>query len=215
MLITISREYGAEGSRLARMVAEALGWHLIDNEVVDEVARRAGMSRAEVAQKEERGATFVERLARALVASSPEVLGQVDIDAPEAEEAMLVRVTEQVVAEACARGNTVMVGRAAVAVVGPRTDVLHVKVVAPVSHRAEVVAKRKGISPEAAAQEVKENDAHRGRYHKQWYSRDWSDPRNYHLVVNTSWLGVERAAEVVVDAVRSVAGGGQEPGGGA
>lgn len=201
MLITISREYGAQGSILARMVADLLGWHLIDNEVIDEVARRAGMTPAEVADREERGATFPERLARALVAATPEVLGPAMADAPEADETRLVRVTEQVVADACAAGNTVMVGRAAVAVIGRRDDAIHVKVVASFEHRSRVIAARTGISVEDAGKKVKDNDAHRMRYHRQWYDRDWKDPHNYHLVVNTEWLGLDRAAHLIVAAL--------------
>ena len=72
MIITVSREWGAEGSRLARAVSGRLHWNLIDNELIGEVARRAGMSPEEVARKEERAPTFPERLARALVAR-PEV----------------------------------------------------------------------------------------------------------------------------------------------
>lgn len=203
MLITISREFGAGGSLLAGRVAEKLGWQLIDNEMVDEVARRAGLTPADVAQREERGPTFAERLARALVAATPEVLAPMDIDAPEAEEARLVRITEQVVADACAAANVVMVGRAAVAVIGRRDDALHVKVVASQDHRAGVIAERDGISRDDAARRVRNNDAHRGRYHRQWYDRDWQDPHNYHLVVNTEWLGMDRAVDVIVSAVRS------------
>jgi len=42
MLITISRQYGAGGSEVARMVAPRLGWTVVDNEIVDRVAHLAG-----------------------------------------------------------------------------------------------------------------------------------------------------------------------------
>ena len=44
MLVTISREYGAGGSSLARLVSERLGWQLVDNQLVDKVAARAGLT---------------------------------------------------------------------------------------------------------------------------------------------------------------------------
>ena len=43
MIITISREYGAGGSAVARRVADALGWRVVDNELIDRVATRAGL----------------------------------------------------------------------------------------------------------------------------------------------------------------------------
>ena len=201
MLITISREYGAEGARLARLVADRLGWHLVDNEVINAVALRAGMTPEEVAEREERGATFPERLARALVAATPEVIAPAMADAPEADEALLVRATEQVVAEASARGNAVMVGRAAAAVIGVRDDTLHVKVVASFAYRAGVVAGRLGVSVSEAEKQVRDTDSHRSRYHRQWYDRDWTDPHHYHLVVNSEWLGLDRAVDLVVAAL--------------
>jgi hypothetical protein len=43
-IITISREYGSGGSEVAARVASALGWHLYDNDVVEQVAARLGVS---------------------------------------------------------------------------------------------------------------------------------------------------------------------------
>src|SRR5258706_3632554 len=41
-IITVSRQFGAGGSRVAEKVADALGWQLYDNAMVDEVAARLG-----------------------------------------------------------------------------------------------------------------------------------------------------------------------------
>ncbi len=201
MLITISREFGACGSLVGERVAELLGWRLVDNQLVEEVARRAGMSEREVKAKEERAPTFVERLSRALAAATPELLTPDPVELPEAEEARLVKITEQVVADAV-QDHAVLVGRAATAVVGRRENALHVRVVGPVAYRTQVISERLGIALEEAARRVRDIDAHRARYHRQYYNRDWADPDGYHLVVNTGWLGVERAAAVIVAAVR-------------
>ena len=64
--ITISRMYGSAGSEVAERVAAALGWSLFDNAVIDKVAERSGLTRAEVTEREERVPSLVERLASAL-----------------------------------------------------------------------------------------------------------------------------------------------------
>src|SRR2546428_8531457 len=51
-VITITRQYASGGSEVARLVAAELAWHVIDNEFVDEVARRAGLPPDAVAQRE-------------------------------------------------------------------------------------------------------------------------------------------------------------------
>lgn len=200
MFITISREYGAGGSVVAQLAADMLRWRLVDNQVVEEVARRAGLTPDDVARREERGPSFVERLARALATATPELLGAESVQPPEAEESRLVKLTEQVVRDACAAGNVVLVGRAAVALLGSREDALHVRVVADPEHRARVIMERLAVTHDEAVRRIKEVDANRARYHRLWYDRDWYEPRNYHLTLNTGWLGLERSAELLVAA---------------
>ncbi|MEK6597987.1 MAG: cytidylate kinase family protein, partial [Gemmatimonadota bacterium] len=116
MIITISREFASGGSEVARQVADQLGWSLVDNQLVVEVAARAGLTREEVAQREESTPGFGERVARALAISMPEFVGPEAGALSTLPEVGLVRVTEAVVAELAARGRVVMVGRAAPAV---------------------------------------------------------------------------------------------------
>jgi cytidylate kinase len=204
MLITISRQYGAGGSEVARRVAEALGWRLVDNELVERVAARAGLAPEDVAKWEERVSTFVERLAGALAAATPElaVPAEAGGTVPKLGEADLVRITESVVAEIAAEGRVVLVGRAAPVVLARQREALHVKLVAPKPHRVEAVAARLGVSQEQAAAAVDESDSTRARYHRQYYHRDWNDPVNYHLVLNTGTLGLDGATDVIVAVAR-------------
>ena len=44
-VITISREVGSEGSYVGRSVAEALGYHLVDRNVIEEVFKQYGLVR--------------------------------------------------------------------------------------------------------------------------------------------------------------------------
>ena len=112
-IITISRMYGSGGSDVAAHVATSLGWHLLDNALVDAVAERLGVPVAEVEEREERVPTLVQRLAASLAMSAPEILpGPSTATLPPSEE-RLITVTERIIQEACARGNVVLVGRGA------------------------------------------------------------------------------------------------------
>jgi cytidylate kinase len=209
MLITISRQYGAGGSELAALVAGRLGWRVVDNELIERVAARAGLTPEDEAQREERVSTFIERLARTVVAATPELVVPPEAGgtAPTLSEEDLVRITEHVVEEIAAEGRVVLVGRAAPAVLAQERDAIHVKVVAPRDWRLQVIARRLGVSPEEAATLTDETDRNRARYHRQHYRRDWADPANYHLVLNTAALGMEGAAEVVVARARGLGWG--------
>src|SRR5918997_2225892 len=169
MLITISRQYGAGGSAAAARIAEQLGWRGVDNELVERVAARAGLTAEDVATREERGPTFIERLAQTIVAATPGL-----VVPPEADgtvglgEADLVRITERVVEEMAQDGRVVMVGRAAPAVLARTRDALHVRLVAPRDHRIRVAAERLGVSPDQAARTMDDADKMRARYHREY-----------------------------------------------
>ncbi len=204
MLITISRQYGAGGSEVARLVAERLGWQVVDNEIVDLVARRAGLTREEVASQDERVPGFVERLAHALAASSQEYAVPELGVAVRTEEPALVRITELVVKEVAAEGRVVLVGRAAPAVIGQVPGALHVKLVAPRSFRIRVAMEAEGLDARTAERRLEQVDAQRARYHREHYGRDWDDPVHFHMVLNTGLLGFDGAAEVIVARARAL-----------
>ncbi len=206
MLITISRQFGAGGSEVARRVAEALEWRVVDNELIEQVAARAGLPAERVAARDERCPTFVERLARTLAAATPEVFPPADaigtiVDLPEAE---LVRITEAVVREVAARGRVVLVGRGAPAVLERQADALHVKLVAPRAWRIGVAAARLGVSAGQAAAVLDDTDKMRARYTREYYRRDWDDPVQFHMVLNTGALGLDGATAAVVARAREL-----------
>ena len=205
MLITISREFGAGGADVARRVADELEWRVVDNELIDRIAERAGVPAAEVAEHEESAPGFVERLARALARSAPELFPSAPAEPPpEPAEARLVRVTGTVVEEMAAEGRVVMVGRAASAVLGRSEDALHVKIVAPVRYRIAEIMRRKQVDEKTAEQLVKESDGNRARYHEQYYHRQWRDSANYHMVLNTEALGLDAVTAVIVGRAKAL-----------
>jgi cytidylate kinase len=174
----------------------------VDNELVDLVARRAGLSHEEVASQDERVPGFVERLARALAVSSSEYAVPELGLAVGAASPSLVRLTELVVKEVAAEGKKVLVGRAAPAVLGTAADALHVKLVADRAFRIRLAMDQEGIDARAAEALLTETDAARTRYHREHYGRDWNDPVHFHMVLNTGLLGLEGAAEVIVGVAR-------------
>src|SRR6059058_2113908 len=202
-VITITRQYASGGAAVARQVAAALAWTVIDNEFVDEVARRAGLAPATVAEHEERAPGLLERLARTLAVASPEMLIASDaVPRAEQDEATIVKLTERIIAEAAAHGRVVLVGRGAQALLAQRPDALHVYVVASKPWRMQLAVRRLGADPATAERVVDDTDRQRDQYVKTYYGRQRQDLGNYDLVVNTERLSVEGAAQLIVAEAR-------------
>lgn len=148
-VLTVSRQYASGGSSIAGLVAARLGWTVIDNDFVDRVAAKAGVSAAEVALREERVAPLLERLARAMAVSSPELFvttGETPTTGPTKEDE-LVKFTERVISEAAQHDHVVLVGRGAPAYLAERKGTLHVYVVAPREVRVARTMERLSLSP--------------------------------------------------------------------
>ena len=61
---------------------------------------------------------------------------------------------------------------------------------------------RRGVAPADAERVVQEQNKQREQYVKRHWHRNWKAPENYDLCVNTGSLGIEGAAELVVDVAR-------------
>jgi cytidylate kinase len=201
-LVTISRQFGSGGSEVAERVASALGWHLYDNAVVDEVARRLGVPVEEVSAREERVPSLPERIASAMALGMPEVMPTVADLAMQPNEERIVAMTKRVMEEAVLAGPAVLVGRGAQCMLASRTDALHVFCYAPPEALASYAVSNLGVAPEDAPRIVAEHNHQREQYVKRHWKRDWRDFANYHLCVNTAWLGLDGAAELVVQLAR-------------
>ncbi|MDE2849761.1 MAG: cytidylate kinase-like family protein [Acidobacteriota bacterium] len=202
MLITISRQYASGGTQVAKLVADRLGWQLVGNALIDEVARRAGIPPEEVQAREDRPPSFVERLARVASAQLPDLFLPAPPIGQPIGEGNLVRVTRSVVCEIAAQGHCVFVGRASAAVLAWREDALHARLVAGAEFRRRVAVEVMGVPEKEAVTVVERRDANRIRYHREYYARDCDDPRHYDLVLNTERLGFPGAADQIVHRAR-------------
>jgi cytidylate kinase len=114
----------------------------------------------------------------------------------------LARVTETVIQEAVADGNVVFVGRGAQACLANADDAIHVFTVGPIDWRTQRVSEVLNLSAAEARKRVEGIDSRRRKYVKQNYGRDWEDPSNYSLCIDTSKISFERAASLISKAAQ-------------
>jgi cytidylate kinase len=201
-IITISRLYCSGGSDVAARVAEGLGWSLLDNAVIDEVASRTGLSASEVAAREERRPSLAERVATAMAMSTQEMMSPIASAQFPPTEQRLLAVTKTVIDEAIARDSVVIVGRGAQMMLGARADVFGVFCYGPLEALTRSCMQRDALDHAQAEKRVQQVNQERSAWVRSNWGRDWREIDNYHLCVNTDALGVDGAADAVVRASR-------------
>jgi cytidylate kinase len=201
-IVTVSRQYGSGGSEVAARIATALGWRLLDNALIDSVAEKLGTTVEEVEAREERVPSLVQRLADAMALGSPETIPPIaDASLPPSDERLL-EMTRRVIAEAIAAGPVVLVGRGAQSMLAERTDALHVFCYAPKPALVARAMRRLSLDAAAAQKAVEDTNRQREQYVRKYWNRSWSAHENYHLCVNTEWLGIDGASALVVGLAR-------------
>jgi cytidylate kinase len=204
-VITIAREFGAGGSRVAAMLAQRLGAEVIDRRLVDEVAGRLGLTADAVAAQDEHAKTVVDRLVLAF-ASFGEAWGPGWAPLygdPLGDPQQAVKLlTEEVIRQTARRGNAIIVGRGGAFVLADWPGVLHVFLRSAEPVRIREIMARDALSEEEARRRLHQTDADRGAYMRRNYGTDWRDPRRYDLVLDTGRLGYQRAADTILAAVR-------------
>ena len=231
-VITITGLIGSGTAEIGAEVAGSLGIDYVDRMILAEAAKKMHTTVAAVAERTERPpklgdrvAGFVrnvlERSAMAGGGADPYFGGGLDAllvreyrDLPPeggfADDSLsddnLVEVTRAVITEIAASGSVVIAGRGANVILADRPGVLHVGLVSEPERRLERIMEREKLDRTAGEQFMAENDKARNAYFKRFFGVKPNDPSHYHVMVNTDWLEVHEAAELVVLAASKLAG---------
>ena len=112
-VMTITHQCGSGGTQLASLIAREFGWELLDNHLVDRIARIAGLDVATTAQSDEQAARWWRRLQRAGIkpaACSPYICPRWS---DEVDEDSVHALATQLIQAAADSGECVLVGRGA------------------------------------------------------------------------------------------------------
>jgi CMP/dCMP kinase len=197
--ITVTRLFGSGGSEVARRVAEALGWRLLDSAFISGIASGLRATPTDVQAIDERAPSLAERIADALALGGGEVMSASLATPMPPTEQRIAEVTREVIERTVARGPVVVVGRGAQAYLAQRDDVLHVHCYAPQDALVERTMMRESITREKAEVMVRERNQQREQYVKRMFGRSWLSPEHYHLMLNTAWLGHDKCVEVILE----------------
>jgi cytidylate kinase len=183
-VITVAREYGGGGGEVARRLAEALGWELLDRELLHQAAAVEHVPDADLERLDEQAIRMADRL-RLHPPHQRYLHG-------------LVEATRQ----AAARGNVVLVGRGTRWLLDDAANAFHLRLVAPADWRAQRMALREGWSLEQARARCAAVDRTRERFMRYFFGEATVQPGQYDLVANTDRMPLDEVVAGVAALVR-------------
>jgi cytidylate kinase len=184
--IAVSREAGARGGTIARLVGQNLGWQVYDQELLEYLAQDGPARQALADELPPACVEWVEaRLAE---------LGPVDDE----RTASLVRL----MLELGASGEVVLIGRGAGCVL-PRRTTLNVRIVAPLPDRIAYLGQWLRLSGDEAAEAVRARDGRRSDFVQAVFGRSPTEPHLYDILLNSGTLGEGACADLIARAARA------------
>ncbi len=182
--ITVSREYGAGGGEVARRLAEALGWELLDRELLHQAAAIEHIPDTELERLDEKALSMTDRMR---------------LHPPHGR---YMHGLTEAARQAAARGKVVLVGRGTRQLLGDMPDVFHLRLVAPLDWRVQRMALREGWSMEQARARCAEVDRSRDRFTRYFFGPDALQPEQYDLVANSDRVPLDDVVALVCELTR-------------
>ncbi len=188
--ITVSRESGSGGKPIAELVAKKLGFRLYNRSLIDMTAKKAKKRKALIKSLDEKDRGFMDDLVHSLL--NPEYVS----------EQTFIKSLCEVILSVARKGNCVILGRGG-AFVTNQYGGLHVRIVAPFLVRAGYTSQYEGFTLYEAKERIKKFDKERKTYIKQYFGIHPSKANYYDLIVNTTYLSTEQAANIIVAAFKN------------
>ncbi len=184
MVITISREYGSGGHRIGELLAEKLGCKFYDKEIISLTAKESGLEEGVVKGSEQT------------------VDGIVMYDNPTQDA--VFHAQSHVIREIASNAPCVIVGRLANFILKARPRCCHVFIYADMGDRIERISKKFGLSACEAEARIFKTDKERSGHCLHYTGEEWGKRHNYHFLLDSSLLGYEGVADLIIKALKEV-----------
>ena len=197
-VITIEREYGAGGSDIAAALAKTLGWRLIDQCLIDEVAELARINHQLAERCDERVDPWYHRLGKAFWQGSIDRITALRNSEVFDSERMM-ELASKVIDHAAETGQCVIVGRGGACQLSKRADTFHVFLYASHKYRLRYLKERYPERADFAEQDMEENDRRRETYMRTFFKQDWDARKMYHVMINVC-IGEQAVIDTILQA---------------
>lgn len=184
MIISIDREYGANGHYIADRLAEKYNLPVYNSNMIEYIAKEKGLNLDELKKYDEK--TKNRLFTRTLDghSSSP--------------EDTIANMQFEFLKEKADGGKSfIVVGRCGNTVLRDNPNLISIFVTGNMASKAKRISAIFGVTTKEAEAMIVKNNKKRKQYHNLYSKEKWGDSRCYELIINTSRIGVEKAFEIV------------------
>ena len=203
--VTIAATYGAGGSIIGPAVARRLKLPFVDRAIPTSLVDKIHDPLLAALADDSVSGSSAGRVLNSALSYSGLFVG-----VPQAAEELGVvpdvAHTEEAIRRLADSDGAVILGRAGVFVLKDRPDVFHVRLDGDVEARRRAAMAHEGLDYKSAARMQQKTDQARRAYIAHFYPRAgaWEDPRQYHMVLDSTAVSIDTCVELITRAARDV-----------
>lgn len=190
LIITIGREFGAEGHEIGKELAKRLDFTLYDKDMLALAAQKSGIDINDLAPADE---TFYGHMLSPYL-----TIGKLNKTIGD----KLFSLQTDIIHDLAAKGSCIIVGRLADYILKDDPNCIKVFIYAPFDKRVEIIQMKHGIDEAAAKKLVKKMDAARKSYYTYYSDGKWNRKEGKDILLNRAKFGVEGCVDILEAAAK-------------
>lgn len=193
-IITVSREFGSGGRQIGEKLASRLGVECYDKALIQLAAERSGLSYDFIMQNEELAVNSLLYNITAATSFS-NFRSTAFFETPVNDKAFFAQaeVIRDIASKSC-----VIIGRCADYILQDEPGLISVFITGSFKDRVRRAVEDYNVTREGAEDRIKKIDKSRGNYYKYYTGRVWGNVKNYDLVINSSFTGIDGAVNILM-----------------
>jgi len=195
-VITISRQFGAGGRTLGKMISDELKYKFLDDVIILEITKEAKVSTSTVKSIERIAGGKLSSLFSGLLNRDymDKIVGT---DKGYLDEQGYIKALNKVIKDLAKQDNIVLMGRGGQYILSDFENAYHFLLVSDMKHRVEFIQQYYDLDPAKAEKAVNIGEKKRTILFKKMHHKNYNSSSHYHLTLNMSMMSLETAMKTI------------------
>lgn len=189
-IITISREYGSGGGEIGRRLSKYFDIPCYDKELLTMVAKESGYCKEYFEKYDEKPLKALTYFGADSFSNSLPINHQLFLK----QFNLIQKLADE--------GSCIFVGRASDYALREYENVVNIFIHGDFEFRRKRAIFDHNVKEDVSFNIVKKIDKERSSYYKYYTDNRWGDAKNYHLCLDTSFIGIDEALNIIIDFIK-------------
>ncbi len=193
IFITIGRQFGSNGHKIGKMLANKLDIAFYDKELIHMASKKSGLGKEYFEKADEKAS---HSLLGGMLGLRNSVVDEAHLSNYLSNET-LFKIQSEVIKEISRKQSAVFVGRCSDYILKDELNCINIFIYADMDDRVKRISKSHQLSNQESRTLIQKKDKQRIAYYEYYTSKEWGKATSYHLCINSSLLGLENTVNTI------------------